>query len=208
MAGGDDSFDATEPHARPGDLSAPRSSPRGRADPMAALTRFVGEGAVDNAARSRSRTRWQRQLAVEEGTWLGLLCDLAETHATAVIDTTIGRRLRGIIATVGSDFVTVATTTGGRVVLAITAISAVQLAPGQRAAVGRATMANLPTLSEMLAELAVDRPPLTWYVTGGTSITGQLMGVGQGFVQLRIGGTPPSTSYVPIGEGTMIGLDG
>jgi len=63
----------------------------GGPDPMAALTRFVGEGAVEFAARSRSRARWQRQLAVEESTWLGLLCELAETQATTLIDTTIGR---------------------------------------------------------------------------------------------------------------------
>ena len=84
---------------------------------MAALTRFIGEGAVEHAARSRSRTRWQHQLAVEEGTWPGLLCDLAETGATTVIDTHLGRRLQGVIVAVGSDFVTVTTSVGGHLIL-------------------------------------------------------------------------------------------
>jgi hypothetical protein len=208
MAGADDSFDATSPRVRPGDLTTPRSSPARRHDPMAALTRFVGESAVDQAARSRSRSRWQRQLAVEEATWLGLLGDLAETHAPAVVDTTIGRRLRGVIATVGSDFVTITTAAGGLVVLAAAAIASVQLAPGQPGAIGRAATANLPTLHGLLTELAADRPTLTWYLSDDASISGQLLGVGRGFVQLRIAGTPPSISYLPIGERTMIGLDG
>jgi len=180
----------------------------GGPDPMAALTRFVGEGAVEFAARSRSRARWQRQLAVEESTWLGLLCELAETQATTLIDTTIGRRLRGVITAVGSDFVTVSPTIGGHVIVAIAAISAIQQASGSPAGTRPGASTNLTTLHELLNELAVDRPQLTWHLTDRTSITGQLIGVARGFVQLRDTGTPPSTNYVPIGDRTMIVLDG
>ena len=175
---------------------------------MAALTRFVGEGAVEHAARVRSRIRWQSQLAVEEGTWVGLLCELAETQATTLIDTSIGRRLRGSITAVGSDFVTLTTTTGGQILLAIAAISAVQLSPGQSANTGRVPATDRTTLSELLGELAIDRPVLTWHLTDRTSTTGQLIGVGRGFAQLRLAGTPPPTSYVPIGDRTMVALDG
>src|SRR5687767_6923954 len=134
--GGEDSFDPARPRARPGDLSAPRSSGRRPPDPMAALTRFVGEGAVEHAARSRSRARWQRQLAIEEGTWRGLLCDLAETAAPVVIDTHVGRRLQGIVVAVGRDFVTVTTLSGGHFVLATAAISGIHLGAGQPGAIG------------------------------------------------------------------------
>jgi len=177
---------------------------------MAALTRFVGEGAVEFAARSRSRTRWQRQLAVEDGTWLGLLCELAETQTTMLIDTTLGRRLRGTITAVGHDFVTVAPTIGGRVVVAIAAISAIQQASGHPASTGTGAPTNTvgPTLHELLTELAGDRPQLTWHLTDRTSVTGQLIGVARGFAQLRDTGTPPSTNYVPIGDRTMIVMDG
>jgi hypothetical protein len=175
---------------------------------MAALTRFVGEGAVEHAARSRSRTRWQHQLAMEEGTWLGLLCDLAETGAATVIDTHIGRRLQGAIVAVGADFVTVTTSVGGHVVLASAAISAIHLGPGQTGPFGRVVAANETTLRELLGELAVEKPTLTWHLTDRTSVTGQLVGAGQGFVHLRIDGTPPSTSYLPVGDRTMVGLDG
>ena len=182
----------------------------GGPDPMAAVTRFVGEGAVEFAARSRSRTRWQRQLAVEEGTWLGLLCELAETQTTMVVDTTIGRRLRGTITAVGHDFVTVAPTIGGHVIVAIAAISAIQQASGNPASTGTGLTVSTdrPTLRELLTELAGDRPQLTWHLTDRTSVTGQLIGVAHGFVQLRDTGTPPSTNYVPIGDRTMIVLDG
>jgi hypothetical protein len=175
---------------------------------MAALTRFVGEGAVEHAAHSRSRARWQQQLALEEGTWRGLLCDLAETAAATVIDTNLGRRLQGTVVAVGSDFVTVTTMAGGHFVVAIGAISAIHLAAGQTAPLGRVVAANHTTLSELLAELAIDKPTLTWHLTDRTAVTGQLVGVGRGFVHLRVEGTPPSTSYVPIGDRAMIGLDG
>lgn len=175
---------------------------------MAALTRFVGEGAVEHAARSRSRARWQHQLAIEEGTWRGLLCDLAETAAAIVIDTNLGRRLQGTVVAVGSDFVTVTTTAGGRVVLATRAISAIHLGPGQSGPFGRAVAPNHTTLSELLAELAGEKPTLTWHLTERTSVMGQLVGVGRGFVHLRVEATPPTTSYLPIGDRTMIGLGG
>jgi hypothetical protein len=175
---------------------------------MAALTRFVGEGAVEHAARSRSRTRWQHQLAIEEGTWPGLLCDLAETEARTVIDTHIGRRLQGSIVAVGADFVTVATTAGGHVVLATAAISAIHLAPGQSGPIGRVSPPDQTTLRELLAELAAEKPVLTWHLTDRTSVVGQLVGVSQGFVHLRVDGTLPSTSYLPVGDHTMVGLDG
>jgi hypothetical protein len=188
----------------PGDDSIRLGGP----DPMAALTRFVGEGAVEFAARSRSRTRWQRELAVGESTWLGLLRELAETQVTTLIDTTIGRRLRGSITAVGSDFVTVTTTIGGHVLVAIAAISAIQQASGNPAGTGAGATGDLTTLHELLAELAVDQPRVTWHLTDRTSITGQLIGVARGFVQLRDTGTPPSTNYVPIGDRTMIAFDG
>lgn len=175
---------------------------------MAALTRFVGEGAVEHAARSRSRARWQHQLAIEEGTWRGLLCDLAETAAATVIDTILGRRLQGTVVAVGSDFVTVTTTAGGHIVLATGAISAIHLGPGQTPPLGRAVGASHTTLSELLAELAVDKPTLSWHLTERTSVSGQLVGVGRGFIHLRVEGTPPTTSYLPVGDRTMIGLDG
>ena len=43
---------------------------------------------------------------------------------------------------------------------------------------------------------------------GQRAIPEVLQGVGQGFVHLRVDGTPPSLSYLPVGERTMIGLDG
>ena len=175
---------------------------------MAALTRFVGEGAVEYAARSRSRARWQHQLAVEEATWLGLLRDLAEIGASTIIDTSLGRRVLGTVASVGRDFVTVATASGLTAVVATAAISAIHLGPRQPPVVGQAGAASDTTLSDLLAELAVDKPTLTWFLTDRTSVAGQLVGVGRGFVHLRVDGTPPSTSYLPVGDRLMLLLNG
>ena len=113
-----------------------------------------------------------------------------------------------MVTTVGHDFVTVSPTIGGHVIVAIAAISAIQQASGSPAGTRPGASTNLTTLHELLSELAVDRPQLTWHLTDRTSITGQLIGVARGFVQLRDTGAPPSTNYVPIGDRTMIVLDG
>jgi hypothetical protein len=206
-AAGDDSFDEVPPRAQAGDLSAPRSAGRRNADPLAALSRFVSEGAVEQAARARSRLRWQHQLAIEEGTWLGVLCDLAESGASVAIDTGLGRRLTGSLTAVGADFVVLATS-GGIVVLAIGAISAIQRSDGRSGPLGRAGAPSHTTLHEVLSGLAADRPSLTWHLDDRTTLRGRLVGVGQGFVHLRTDGSPPSTKYVPIGDRAMIVLDG
>lgn len=206
-AAGDDSFDEQLPRARPGDLSAPRSTPGRRADPLEALSRFVAEGAVERAAQARSRVRWQRQLAIEAGTWLGLLCDLAETGASVVIDTVIGRRVSGTITSVGVDFV-VASTGDRMTVLALGAISTIQRADGHAAPAGRSGAPNDMTLPEFLTDLAVDRPTVTWHLSERQAVAAQLMAVGQGFVHLRTDGAAPSMSYAPITDHTMVGLDG
>ena len=207
-AAGDDSFDEVPPRARSGDLSARRSAGQRPADPLEALSRFVGEGAVERAARARSRLRWQQQLAIESGTWLGLLCDLADAGAPVIVDTTLGRRLAGTISVVGVDFVCVAPLGGGLVVLASGALTAVQRADGRAAPAGRSAASNDLTLPEFLTTLAVDRPTVTWHLNDYNSLTGQLVAVGQGFVHLRVDATAPSTTYAPITDHTMIGLDG
>jgi hypothetical protein len=208
---GDDafeSFDDEPPRARTGDLSARRSSGGHRADPLAALSRFVAEGAVEQAARARSRLRWQHQLALEETSWLGLLRDLAETATPVVVATTFGRRLAGTLTALGADFVCVGVRAHGTVILSVSAISAVERVDRRAAPSGRAAAASETTLRELLAELAVDRPEITWHLDGRDAITGRLVGVGQGFVQLRVEGSSPSMSYLPIGDRAMIGLDG
>jgi hypothetical protein len=209
-AAGDESFGqfGDEPRARRGDLSAPRSARGRRADPLAALGRFVAESAVDEAARARARLRWQQQLALEESSWLGLLCDLADTGQRAVLATTLGRRLAGVLCGAGRDFVCVRTADHGIIVVAIAAVTAIERVDRQATPSGRSTAHSDVTLRELLRELVAERPVVTWQLDDRDAITGRLVGVGEGFVQLRIDGDPPSTSYVPIGDRAMIGLDG
>ena len=206
-AAGDAPFDDDAPRARPGDLSAPRSAGRRNADPSAALSRFVGEGAVDQAAEARSQLRWQQQLALESSTWLGLLADLAETGAPVVIDTRLGRRLTGPMTVVGVDFVCVAAP-AGTVALATAAIVAIQRSDGRAGPSGRSGTPNDQTLPEFLTTLADDRPTVTWHLNDHNIMTGQLVGVSRGFAHLRIDAPAPSTAYVPLTDHTMIGIDG
>jgi hypothetical protein len=210
-AAGDDafeSFDDEPPRARSGDLSAPRSAHPRQPDPLAALSRFVAESAVEQAARARSRLRWQQQLALDETTWLGLLRDLAEAATPVVLATTFGRRVAGTFTALGADFVCIAPHAGPTAIVTIGAIAGVERVDVRAAPSGRAAAPSEATFRELLAELAADRPAITWHLGDGDACRGRLTGVGQGFIQLRVDGATPTISYLPIGDRAMISLDG
>jgi hypothetical protein len=209
-AAGDDAFESfdDEPRARTGDLSAPRSTGRRQPDPLAALSRFVAESAVEQAARARARLHWQQQLALDETTWLGLLRDLAEAATPVVLATTFGRRVAGTLTALGADFVCVAPRAGPTAIVTMGAIAGVERVDIRLAPSGRTAAPSETTFRELLAELATDRPTITWHLGDGDACSGRLMGVGQGFVQLRVDGATPTISYLPIGDRAMIVLDG
>ena len=72
---------------------------------LAGVERWAAEVRAREAADSRMRERWLRRSAEEEAELSGLLLDLAERRAPALVTTTSGRRHTGRLAAVGADFV-------------------------------------------------------------------------------------------------------
>src|SRR4051812_36193123 len=95
------------------------------------ITRYLADQRVQDAVDARTRQRWLRQMASEDGTFSGVLVDLAEQGRVALVATTSGRRPRGRVRGVGTDFCVVETETG-LVLLARRSIASVRLQPDRR----------------------------------------------------------------------------
>ena len=68
--------------------------------------------AVDAATTARAHERWLAPAAEEEGTFAGVLVDLAERGAPVVSTPSGGRRHRGVVRAVADDFVALRTGPG------------------------------------------------------------------------------------------------
>src|SRR4029077_3212757 len=90
------------------------------------LTAWLGSLATDEAARSRARTHWLARQALEEGTFAGVLTDLAERGRPVLVHLHSGRRHRGVPVAIGSDFVALAVAGGRSVLVALSAIASVR----------------------------------------------------------------------------------
>ena len=164
----------------------------------ARLERWAAEARVDEAARGRSRERWLRRQAEEEGTVAGVLSDLAEAGAPVTLHTRSGGRHGGAVRAVGADFVALGPD-GGRgseAVVALRAIASVRTLPGVRGVVGdRRPVATLQ-LADVVAGLAAEREPVRIVTDDGEAIAGVVRSVGRDVAVVR--GDPPGTGYVPL----------
>src|SRR3954469_2899102 len=98
---------------------------------LSEITRFLADQRVQDAVDARARQRWLRQMASEDGTFSGVLVDVAEQGRVAVVATTSGRRHRGRLRGIGTDFCVIHTETG-LVLLARRSIASVRLQPDPR----------------------------------------------------------------------------
>lgn len=178
----------------------------GEADLVAHLTRWLAEQRVDDAANARSRERWLRQQAEEEGTFAGVLLDLAERQRPVVLATGPTRRLRGRLRAVGRDFCLLGTDRGVNVVVAHRAVSSVRLEPHARPLTGDRAVVASTGLMETLAELAGTRPRVLVVTRPGEPLAGVLRAVGSDVLTLRLDGDPPATVYVPAASVAEVSL--
>lgn len=163
------------------------------------LDRWVSEARVDQAALQRSRERWLREVAEQEATLSGVLADLAERRTLVVVRTRGGRRHSGVIRVIGADFVALALSSGGDVLIALRAIGVVRTAPAVEAAVGDRLLGTDLRLADVLAELAADRERVLLVTAhGDDAVSGQLRSVGQDVAVVRTDAERPATAYVPI----------
>ena len=171
----------------------------GGPDLAARLERWVADARSADAAAARGRERWLRLQADESATFVGVLIDLAERQTPVVIYGRAGRRHRGSIAAVASDFCALRTSGGRDVLLAYAGIGSVR--PDSRSAgpIGdRAVEAEIG-LAEMLSVLAADRPRvLIVTAADDEGIAGELRSVGRDVVTVRLDGEPRAAAYVAI----------
>ena len=162
----------------------------------ASLSAWVASLVADDAARSRARTAWLERQAAEEGTFAGVLVDLAERGAPVVVHLHNGRRHRGVLTLVGRDFCGLRTSSGREVLVAERGLASVRTLPGEVVTVGDRLVRTDLGFVEAIAALAEHR--LRVQVVGhdpADAVAGELRSVGADLVTVRLDGAG-GTAYV------------
>jgi hypothetical protein len=162
------------------------------------LERWLAEARSADAAATRARERWLRLQADESATFAGVLVDLAERRTPVVVAGVAGRRHRGTIVAVATDFCAVRTPSGRDVLLAFRGIASVRPDSRHAATGDRVVRADLG-LPEMLSVLAAERPRVLVVTTAGDEgIAGELRSVGRDVVTISLDGDPKASAYVSV----------
>jgi hypothetical protein len=177
-------------------------------DPLAArIDRWAADARVDEAARLRARERWLRHQAEEEGSLAGVLADVAERGAAVALHVRGGRRHRGEIAALGSDFVALRSA-GADVIVALHAVTSVRTLPGEATTIGDRSTGTSHRLVDVLAGLAVERAAVLLVLADGDAVAGVAVSVGQDVVGVRVAGGAAVTAYVPVGAIVEVSVNG
>jgi hypothetical protein len=179
---------------------APDGLLRGDRGPTLAsrLDAWLADTRVEGSADARARERWLRAAAEADGTFGGVLLDLAERRTSVAVRTTAGRRHRGGIEVLGADFLALQTAEGAEVLLALAGITSVRTAPLEQPALGERVVTTELRLTEVLAQLAAERARVLLVgVDGRDAVTGEVRAVGHDVVTVRTDADPPATAYVP-----------
>lgn len=172
------------------------------------IDRWAADARVDEAARLRARERWLRHQAEEEGSLAGVLADVADRGASVALHVRGGRRHRGEVAALGSDFVALRSA-GTDVIVALAAVTSVRTLPGEASTIGDRSIATSHRLVDVLAGLAAERAPVLLVLADGDeAVAGALRSVGQDIVGIRVAGGAPVTAYVSVGAIVEVVVDG
>lgn len=150
---------------------------------------------VIDAVESRRREAWMRRQAAESGTFAGVLRDLGERQALVVVSTIDRHQLRGIVRTIGTDFVSLRSPGVGAYLVTLAAITAVRAEPDTAPSVGDRVVNVGASLGAVLGELVADHPAIAVHTLAGDHIEGELRASGLDVVSLRTG---TATTYVPL----------
>jgi hypothetical protein len=184
----------------PGEVTTQRIAPGDR------LTAWVGSLATDDAARSRARAHWLARQALEEGTFAGVLTDLAERGRPVIVHLHSGRRHRGVPVAIGTDFVALALAGGRSVLVALAAIASVRTMPGEGFITGDRPVVTGTSLVEALCALGEARERVL--VLGDDAdhgVSGELRAVGRDVLTVRLDGDG-ATAYVALASVAEISL--
>jgi hypothetical protein len=174
----------------------------------ARIDRWAADARVDEAARLRARERWLRHQAEEEGSLAGVLADVAERGRLVALHVRGGRRHRGEIAALGSDFVALRSA-GADVIVTLPAVTSVRTLPGEAPTIGDRSIGTSHRLVDVLAGLAAERAAVLLVLADGDeAVGGVVLWVGQDVVGVRVAGGAAVTAYVPVGAIVEVLVDG
>ena len=147
---------------------------------------------------ARQRRHWVRQGEREATTLVGLLVNLAESGAEIGLDVAGGRRFGGRVRGVGPDVVTLVGSDGRAVVVRLDRVSLVRPHRDDRGQHAGHRVASLSSrFTEVLVELAAERPTVAVHLAEGDPVLGRLQWCGRD-VCCVTGGSPALPLYVPI----------
>jgi hypothetical protein len=174
----------------------------------ARIDRWAADARVDEAARLRARERWLRQQAEEEGSLAGVLADIAERGASVALHVRGGRRHRGEVAALGSNFVALRSA-GADVIVALHAVTSVRTLPGEASTIGDRSVGTSHRLVDVLAGLAAERAAVVLVLADrAEAVAGVVRWVGQDVVGVRVAGGAAVSAYVPVGAIVEVVVDG
>lgn len=169
------------------------------------LERWAAHAVVDEAVRRRTRERWLRIQAEEEGSLAGTLVDLAEHGRPTVLDVA-GEKLRGRVVGVGADFVAVRTDRRQDALVPFDAIEAFRPEPGAADVRGDRSATVDVAFSSVLGPVAADHPDVLIRTRLGVALRGQLRSAGTDVLRLRLDGEPPTPTWIPLAAVAVIVL--
>ena len=170
------------------------------------LAAWVAGLAADESARARARTYWLRRQAEDEGTFVGVLADLADRRRAVVVHLHNGRRHRGEIRVLGADFIALETANHTSVIVHHRSVASVRTAAGEPATVGDRSVVTDVALAETLGALAEERPRVLLIGDDATdSVRGELRRAGRDVLTVRLDGDG-GTAYVPLSSVAEISL--
>jgi hypothetical protein len=174
----------------------------------ARIDRWVADERVDEAARLRARERWLRHQAEEEGTLAGVLADIAERGASVALHVLGGRRHRGEVAALGSDFVAFRSA-GADVIVALHAVTSMRTLPGEASTIGDRSVGTSHRLVDVLAGLAAERATVVLVLADhNEAVAGVVLWAGQDVVGVRVAGGTAIMAYVAVGAIVEVVVDG
>lgn len=177
-------------------LVTPTEADGGATSFDAELRNLTDEQRSTAAAAARRREHWLRQQATEEGSFGGVLLDLGERELLLALSTRSGRTLRGVIWTIGTDFVGLRAPGGEGALVPLGAITAIRPEPGSTPTVGDRLVQVDASLSAVLRNLAAERPWVALHTVTGAGLAGELRSVGQDLLVLR--SEAGEITYVPL----------
>lgn len=174
----------------------PTEADGGSASFDADLRDLTDEQRAAAAADARRREHWLHLQATDEGTFGGVLLDLGEREQSLAVSTRTGRTLRGVIRTIGTDFVGLRSPGGEGALVPLGAITVIRPEPGSAPTVGDRLVRMDASLATVLRDLAAERPWVSLHTVANDGLAGELRSVGQDLLVLR--SHTGENTYVPL----------